>query len=118
MIMIGKRNCPCCKKVRAFLPDIKYIEIPDVHIGLGDTISAITSFFGITPCRGCMIRRHWCNEWFPYKRNIKQIPPEIIQLKQKIILSTIKTYPIFMDDNMDHFIPLEYVKNHTGINVT
>lgn len=112
MIIVGKQNCPRCKKLRALFPLIKYIEIPDFNIGLGDTICDITCFFGITPCKACMIRRHWCNKWFPYKWNLNKISPELVALKQRIILSDIKTYPIIMDDALEHVIPLEALDVH------
>ncbi len=107
MVIIGKQGCPRCSTLRTFYPKERYIEIPDVHIGLGDTICAITCFFGIKPCRGCMIRRHWCNKWFPYKRNIKKLTPEIIDLKQRIIISNVNQYPVIMDDKLENIIPIE-----------
>jgi hypothetical protein len=107
MIIVGKQGCSRCKKLRTLYPKEQYIEIPNVHIGLGDTICAITCFFGITPCKGCMIRRHWCNKWIPYKWNLKKIAPEIAELKQRIIISNIKQYPVFMDNDLKNILPIE-----------
>ena len=107
MIIVGKEGCPRCKTLRTFYPKVRYIEIPDIHIGLGDTICAITCFLGIQPCKSCMIRRHWCNKYFPYKWKIKKIDSKIIELKQKIIHSNIKQYPVLFDDNLEEMIPIE-----------
>ncbi|MFA5754013.1 MAG: hypothetical protein WC905_01465 [Patescibacteria group bacterium] len=107
MVIIGKQGCPRCNVLRTAFPSIKYIEIPSMHIGLGDTIYAIAHMFGIHPCTNCKIRRHWCNKIFPYKWNQKNISPEIVNLKQKIIISKIDQYPIVMDDELETIIPIE-----------
>ena len=86
---------------------MKYIEIPDTHIGLGDTICAITCFFGIQPCGKCISRRHWCNEWFPYKWNTKKLSPTLLKAKQMMLAEGIRQYPFIMNSDMTRIIPLE-----------
>jgi hypothetical protein len=54
-----------------------------------------------------MIRRHWCNKWIPYKWNRKKITPELVELKQRIILSNVKQYPIIVSDDLTTIIPID-----------
>ena len=112
MVIVGKQGCRQCKKLKASLSSIKYIEIPDVHIGLGDTICAITCFLRIVPCRSCKIRQHWCNKIFPYWWNKHKISSEHQQLKQKLLLLNVRQYPVIMDDALSNIIAideLEYI---------
>lgn len=112
MIIIGKEGCPKCKSLRINFPDLKYIQIPKLHIGFGDTICAITCMLGIHPCGSCRIRQYKCNKWIPYKWNIKKLSPEIIALKQKILSSKVKEFPIIMDDKLEYVIPIENLYNN------
>ncbi|MDD4109929.1 MAG: hypothetical protein PHS54_00085 [Clostridia bacterium] len=57
-----------------------------------------------------MIRRHWCNRYFPYKWNLKKIDPKIVEIKQKIIISNVKQYPVIMNDDLDAIIPIENLR--------
>lgn len=107
MVLIGKQGCPQCKLLRAYFPSFKYIELPDKHFGLGDTICSITCFFGITPCTQCQIRRNWCNIVFPYIWNIKKIPVTQQHIKSTMLLSDIKQFPFFMDDELTRVLKRE-----------
>lgn len=111
MIIVGKQGCPKCKTLRTSFPNLKYIEIPDIQIGMGDTICAITCLFGIHPCAKCRVRQHWCNKLFPYKWNLKEISPEIINLKQRLLMLRIKEYPVVMDDTLKTIIPIDNMQN-------
>jgi hypothetical protein len=53
------------------------------HRGLGDTIAAITKWFGIEPCGGCQQRREMLNRWLPYRRPglvPARVPPSAPQI--------------------------------------
>lgn len=106
MKLVGSEGCEICAAYKAKHPNLEYIEMPDIQIGLGDTIAAITSFFGITPCRACQLRRHWCNKWFPYKR---KIDPKLVELKQILIKLGAKEYPVLLNENMDALVPLSHL---------
>jgi hypothetical protein len=106
MILIGKQGCPRCKMLRVFFPTLEYIELPDKHFGLGDTICAFTSFFGITPCTKCQIRRNWFNKIIPYAWN-KRFPGYYSHIKSTMLLSDVKTFPFFMDDLLTRVLKKE-----------
>ena len=107
MTIIGKKGCPRCDKLKSHYVDLPYIEIPSLHIGLGDTICAMTCLLGIEPCKSCMVRRHWCNEWFPYKWSEASFPIILRKAKQMMIDNNIRLYPFVMDDELTRIIPLD-----------
>jgi len=111
VVIIGKEGCPRCKELRALYPSVPYIEIPDVHIGLGDTICAITCFFGITPCGACRIRQHWCNKLFPYWWNNRKITSNQKEIKQLLLRLKAKQYPVIVDTESDKLVPIEKLSN-------
>jgi len=97
-ILICKEGCDLCRKVRkSVYPNMEYIEIPKISIGLGDTIAKITSFFGITPCAGCRLRQIWCNKWFPYPWNRRKVPPGILAIKEKVYRLGVRRFPVVVD---------------------
>lgn len=106
MILVGKQNCSRCENLKASFPFVKYIEIPDVQIGVGDTICDIACFFGIIPCESCRIRQLWLNRIFPYWWNARKISSDIKKLKHHLLRLKIKQYPILMDDDLCFILPM------------
>lgn len=104
MLLIGKEGCSRCKEVKAVFSTLPYIEIPDIPVGLGDTICSITCWLGIIPCKGCRIRQNWCNKWFPYKRNQQRIDPKILDIKHKLHALGIKQYPVIVNDDVSKIL--------------
>ncbi len=54
--------------------------------GFGDTIAAITKWFGIEPCGGCERRREILNQWLPYRS--RRLAPAVHTTSSRIILPT------------------------------
>lgn len=104
MILICKEGCPKCISVRKKRPKLKYIEIPKISIGLGDTIAKITHFFGIDPCPGCRLRQIWCNKWFPYPWNVKKVPARILKVKEKAYRLGVRRFPVLVNDKFTKII--------------
>lgn len=101
MIIIGKEGCEVCEEVRGKYPNSRYIEIPKISVGLGDTIHKLTSAMGITPCSNCRIRQYKLNRMFPYKNNIKKISPLVCMIKQYLFARGVVHFPVFMDDDLN-----------------
>lgn len=116
MFIILKQNCTICDDIKTRYSQIPNIVIPDTCIGLGDIICRITCFFGINPCKSCMVRRYYFNKWFPINKEKKIIGEFIFLLKQKIIKSNIKKYPLIWDTKKNIFVEFsnEYILNNTS----
>lgn len=105
--IIGIKGCPRCDELKQMYPNASYIELPNISLGLGDTISKITSIFGINPCNGCRIRQYKLNKLVPYKWRIKKLDPRIARLKINICLLNKKSYPIYLpSENSDTILNL------------
>ena len=99
MIIIGLEGCKACELIKKSFPDYTYIEIPRLSLGIGDTISKLTNFFGIKTCAKCRLRQYKFNKWIPYTWRIKNINPYTIQAKEFAYKKGITQFPFFTSDD-------------------
>lgn len=104
MIIIGLKNCPRCKLVKAIKPYHEYIEIPDISLGFGDTIAKFTKLFGFSPCEQCRLRQYKINNLIPYKWRLKRVAPKVIKAKQLAYKNGITMFPVFADDDLTEIV--------------
>lgn len=104
MVIIGLKTCPACKTARVAYPDYRYIEIPDIALGFGDTISKITKFFGIETCKQCRYRQYKINQWIPYKWRVSKVDRDIIKAKELAYKFGVVRFPAFANDDLTAII--------------
>ena len=94
--IIGLQGCPRCSDLKLRYPGATYIELPNISLGLGDTISKLTRMFSVRPCHACRIRQHKFNKWIPYTWRINKLDRDIAIMKRNICLLDMKEYPILI----------------------
>lgn len=102
--IIGVDNCKRCQHLKDLLPSLKYTQLPDISLGLGDTIHRITLLFNIKKCSSCYTRHYWLNKLFPYfwrgDRHIRKVRSLLVKLK-------ITEYPAIISTDYQRVLDLK-----------
>ncbi len=66
--------------------DMSNVKVKKESVGLGDTISKVTSLLGVTPCENCKKRADVLNKMFPYlKKDIREMTVEEKELIDEVL---------------------------------
>lgn len=108
-MIIGSTNCERCKVLQSQLPDAVCHLIPEVSLGLGDTVAKlIYAVSNIESCHGCKVRRSILNTVFPYWW---RAPDRIRSLRNAVLLLGHEELPVLLDwtrektYNIDDYVP-------------